>query len=516
MSVSPVKAIIFDLDGVITRTASVHAQAWKQTFDEYLEVRRKNGDSTYTPFDIKEDYRKYVDGKPRYEGVKSFLQTRGIILPYGNPDSEPGWDTICAIGNRKNDIFHEMLSEKGPEVFTDAVDKIREWKNDGFKTAVVSSSKNCKAILETAKLEDLFQVRVDGVTAEEQGLTGKPAPDIFVHASDKLGVEPRHAVVMEDARAGVQAGRAGEFGLVVGVAREEEEQMLLQNGADIAVRTFEDIEIYSSGNYKVHPRGIPSALEKVNEITDKIGNKKFPVFLDYDGTLTPIVKNPEDAVLSDRMRKLLKKLANFTYTAIVSGRDLMTVKDFVQLDELVYAGSHGFDISMSDGTRMQNEKAKTVLSDLDESEKQLKHQLASIQGSQVERKKFSVAVHYRNVSPDKVPQLKEIVDTILSGYDNLRKGEGKMVLELQPDIDWHKGKAVFWLLDKLNLDQSDIFPFYLGDDITDEDAMLSLQELGAGILVGDHGQFTAARYRLKDVDQTAQFLEYLIQQLQER
>ncbi len=516
MSISSVKAIIFDLDGVITKTASVHAQAWKQAFDGYLEVRRNNGDSTYPPFDINEDYRKYVDGKPRYEGVKSFLQSRGITLPYSTPDSKPGWDSLCAIGNRKNKIFHEMLGKKGPEVFTDAVDKIRSWKKNGFKTAVVSSSKNCKAVLESAGLEHFFQVRVDGVIAQEQRLTGKPAPDIFVYAAKKLGVNPQDTVVMEDARAGVQAGKAGEFGLVVGVAREEEEKMLLQNGADIAIRSFEDIEIYSSGNYKVHPRGIPSALEKVNEITDKIGDKKFPVFLDYDGTLTPIVKNPEDAVLSDRMRKILKKLADFTYTAIVSGRDLMTVKDFVQLDELVYAGSHGFDISMPDGTRMQNEEAKTALSDLNESEKKLKSQLASIQGSQVERKKFAVAVHYRNVSSDKVPQLKEIVDNILKDYDTLRKGEGKMVLELQPDIDWHKGKAVFWLIDKLNLDQSDMFPFYLGDDITDEDAMLSLQELGAGILVGNHGQLTAARYGLKDVDQAGQFLEYLIKELEKR
>ena len=511
-----IKALIFDLDGVITRTASVHARAWKQVFDEYLKERRENGESVYTPFDIEEDYRRYVDGKPRYKGVKSFLDTRDITLPQGTPDSKPGWDSVCAIGNRKNEIFHEMLGKEGPEVFTDAAEKIQKWKNNGFKTAVVSSSKNCKAVLESAGLKHLFEVRVDGVIAQEQGLTGKPAPDIFVYAAEKIGVNPRNSVVMEDARSGVQAGKAGGFGLVVGVARKKQGKVLLENGADVAVRSFEDIEILPSGKFTIHPQGLPSALERIREIKDKIGDKTFPVFLDYDGTLTPIVNNPEDAVLTEKMRVILKKLSELTTTAIVSGRDLMTVKNFVQLDELIYAGSHGFDISMPDGTRMQNEEAKAALSALDESEKQLQDQLSPIPGVQVERKKFAVAVHYRNVSPDKVPQLKEIVDYILKDYDTLRKGEGKMVLELQPDTDWHKGKAVFWLIDKLNLDQLDMFPFYLGDDITDEDAMMSIQELGAGILVGDHGQLTAARYGLKDVDQTGQFLEYLIKELKKR
>ncbi|MFO7890941.1 MAG: trehalose-phosphatase [bacterium] len=511
MNSNTFKAIILDLDGVITRTASVHARAWKQVFDEYLEKRRENGESIYQPFDIVEDYRGYVDGKPRYEGVRSFLNARGISLPEGTPDSQPGWNSICAIGNRKNEIFNEFLIKKGPEVFTDAVEKISKWKEDGFKIAVVSSSKNCKGILKSAKVEHLFDVRVDGIISENLGLTGKPAPDIFIQASDELSITPREAVLMEDAEAGVQAGRLGEFGLVVGVAREGQKEALLENGADLAIRSFDDIDILISGNYVVHPSGLPSALKRMSEIKKKIGEKTFPVFLDYDGTLTPIVNKPEDAVISPRMQDILKKLAVCTPTAIVSGRDLRTVQNFIQLNELIYAGSHGFDISMPDGTHMQNEQAKTVLSELDDSEKELQHQLDAVPGAQVERKQFAVAVHYRNVSKTEVSKVKNIVEKILSDHDGLRKGEGKMVLELQPDIDWHKGKAVFWLLDKLNLNQPDVFPFYLGDDITDEDAILSIQRLGAGILVGEHGQLTAARYGLENVNETGKFLEHLIQ-----
>lgn len=505
------KAIIMDLDGVITRTAAVHARAWKQVFDEYLEYRQKNGESTYKPFDPVEDYRSYVDGKPRYDGVRSYLEARGIRIPEGTPSSQPGLDSICAIGNRKNTIFNELLAEKGPEVFTDAVKKIGKWRKQGFKTAVVSSSKNCKGILDTASLEHLFDVRVDGVVSEKLGLIGKPAPDIFIKAAEEIGIPPREAVLMEDAEAGVQAGRAGNFGLVVGVAREGQKDKLLDNGADITIRSFDDFDLLDSGHYVVHPQGLPSALKSISEIKERIKGKTFPIFLDYDGTLTPIVNRPEDAVLSPTIRDILKRLANSTPTAIVSGRDLKTVQDFVQLNELVYAGSHGFDISMPDGTHMQNEQAQTALSELDISEKELEKQLITIKGSQVERKKFAVAVHYRNVPENQVPKVKEIVEKVLSKHATLRKGKGKKVLELQPDIDWHKGKAVFWLLDKMGLDKSEVFPFYIGDDITDEDAIISIQNEGLGILVGEHGQLSAARYSLKNVDETGKFLEYLIQ-----
>jgi beta-phosphoglucomutase family hydrolase len=242
-----IKGVVLDLDGVITRTAAVHARAWKQMFDAYRQRRQKRGDKAFEPFDPDQDYREYVDGKPRYEGVRSFLQSRGIDLPYGDPEDGPDKETICGLGNWKNQLYQDFLEDMGVEVFDDAVDMLRRWRDQGLKRAVVSSSKNCRKVLEIADLTDLFDLRVDGVTAEQQGLKGKPDPDIFVYAARELGLEPSQAVVFEDAEAGVQAGRAGGFGWVVGVAREGEGQALLDNGADQVVQRLDELKSEAKG-----------------------------------------------------------------------------------------------------------------------------------------------------------------------------------------------------------------------------------------------------------------------------
>jgi trehalose 6-phosphate phosphatase len=229
------EAVIFDLDGVVTRTASVHARAWKRVFDEHLERRAAAEGVPFEPFAIETDYPRYVDGKPRYDGVRSFLASRGITLPEGDPSDGPDQETVCGLGNRKNLLYNELLDSGGVEVFEDTVQQIRKWREMGLSTAIVSSSRNCAAVLRGAGLSELFDVRVDGVVADELGLTGKPAPDIFLKAAELLGVEPARAVVFEDAVAGVQAGRAGGFGWVVGVDRVGAEDSLLANGADIVV-----------------------------------------------------------------------------------------------------------------------------------------------------------------------------------------------------------------------------------------------------------------------------------------
>ena len=228
-------AVLFDLDGVLTATASVHAACWKQMFDEYLERRSERTGEPFEPFDAEHDYKPYVDGKPRYDGVKSFLASRGIELPWGDPDDPPGDATICALGNRKDVLFNEVLRRDGPEVYLRSVDYVRHLHDLGIKTALVSASKNAQAILRAAKIEDLFDVRVDGKVAAELELAGKPAPDTFLEAARELDVEPARAVVVEDAISGVQAGRAGNFGLVIGVDRTGTGAALLENGADIAV-----------------------------------------------------------------------------------------------------------------------------------------------------------------------------------------------------------------------------------------------------------------------------------------
>jgi alpha,alpha-trehalase len=238
-------AMILDLDGVITRTATIHARAWKRMFDDYLRRREAERREPFRPFDQVADYRRYVDGKPRYDGVRSFLESRGIHLPEGTPSDPPGQETICGLGNLKDQWFLNLLVEGGGvEVFEDTLDALRRWRALGLKTAVVSSSKNCDLVLRAAGLVELFDVRVDGNTAEELRLPGKPAPDTFLEAAHRLGVAPSRAAVFEDACAGVQAGRHGHFGTVVGVARQESQLAALQEaGADVVVRDLREFRL---------------------------------------------------------------------------------------------------------------------------------------------------------------------------------------------------------------------------------------------------------------------------------
>jgi len=242
---SDIKAIILDLDGVVTHTAKLHSLAWKQLFDEYFdkynEKRKRNGKSRYEPFDIHGDYRQYLDGKPRQDGVKSFLESRGIHLPMGLFEDPPDVETIFGLGNRKNDFFQKALEHSGPEVFPDAIEALHNWRNQGFKTAIASSSKNCEEILRIAGLSGLFDVRVDGTHLEKWGMPGKPAPDMFLAAARLLAVPASQAAVLEDAIAGVQAARKGNFGLVVGVARFGHPELLSQAGADMVVSKLTDL-----------------------------------------------------------------------------------------------------------------------------------------------------------------------------------------------------------------------------------------------------------------------------------
>jgi beta-phosphoglucomutase family hydrolase len=225
--------LLFDLDGVITRTATVHAAAWKQLFDAFLAEWGHERGQRLDPFDIATDYVRYVDGRRRYDGVAEFLRSRGIELPYGDPDDPPEARTVCGLGNRKNAYFVEQLAEQGAEVFDDTVELAREMRRRGSRIAVVSASENAAAILRRAGLLDLFEVRVTGIEAAELELPGKPEPETFLKAAELLGVPPERAVVFEDAISGVEAGRAGGFGLVVGVDRRGEGQQLAEHGADV-------------------------------------------------------------------------------------------------------------------------------------------------------------------------------------------------------------------------------------------------------------------------------------------
>ena len=264
---------------------------------------------------------------------------------------------------------------------------------------------------------------------------------------------------------------------------------------------------------------LPSALGPCDdiraEIASQLKGKRLAVFLDYDGTLTPIFARPELAVLAENMRETVRRLAELCSVAIVSGRDRLDVQQLVQLESLIYAGSHGFDIAGPEGRAIQFEQGSSFLVSLDRAEQELLKALLGLDGTRVERKKFSIAVHFRGVAQYDEGRVEPIVDAVLARHPDLRKGLGKKVFELQPGIDWHKGKAVLWLLEALGLNADDVVPVYIGDDVTDEDAFQALAgqtehaQRGVGIVVAETPRPTAAQYSLKDTDEVQAFLYQL-------
>jgi len=234
-------AILFDMDGVLTMTMKIHAACWKKMFDEYLAQRAPGHGEKFHPFDISGDYKAYVDGKLRYDGVQAFLESRGIELPYGSPGDDPSQETVCGLGNRKDRMVNEMIASDGVELVEGALELVKQVREAGLKTAVVSASKNCTKILRAAALEDLFDYVVDGHVATEHKLPGKPAPDTFLKAARQLAVSPPRAVVIEDAISGVEAGRAGGFGLVVGVDHYGNRSVLREHGADVVVESLNEL-----------------------------------------------------------------------------------------------------------------------------------------------------------------------------------------------------------------------------------------------------------------------------------
>jgi beta-phosphoglucomutase family hydrolase len=236
-----VTACLFDLDGVLTQTAKVHAAAWRAMFDEFLRGRAARHGQQFEPFDPVKDYDEYVDGKPRYEGVQSFLAARGIELPQGTPGDPPAAETIDGLGNRKNELVLKMIHEHGVQPYEGSVRYVHAAKEAGLRRVVVSSSTNCRDVLEAAGIDDLFEQIIDGVVAEREHLKGKPAPDTFLAGARAVGVEAREAAVFEDALAGVEAGRAGGFGIVVGVDRAGQADALRAHGADVVVEDLADL-----------------------------------------------------------------------------------------------------------------------------------------------------------------------------------------------------------------------------------------------------------------------------------
>ncbi|MDT8453166.1 MAG: trehalose-phosphatase [Gammaproteobacteria bacterium] len=509
-------AVIFDMDGVVTDTAEAHEAAWKKMFDSYLKKRSERDGRTYDTFKA-EDYLQHLDGKPRYDGVRDFLASRGIELPWGDPGDDTNMDTVCGLGNRKNRYFNEWLQNHTVRAYPDALRFIHTVRELGIKTAVISSSKNSETVLKSAGANDLFDVRVDGTDMAQLGLPGKPDPAIFIQAAQRLQVSPERSAMFEDALAGVEAGARGSFALVVGVDHSEAGQhhaSLHEHGAEVVVADLCQLLSPEHASETARPLdSVPVVWQCKKELDERLRRYQVAVFLDYDGTLTPIVEDYKKARLDQRMRDSIAELAEHYPVAIISGRDLSDVRERVGLDSIFYAGSHGFDIAGPEGFHKALQQGQEYLPDLDDAEKQLREAVKNIKGAVIERKTFSIAMHYRQVSENNVGAVENAVDTVLDAHERLRKSGGKKIFELQPKIKWDKGHAVLWLLEQLNLDRPEVLPLYIGDDVTDEDAfkMLRRQDRGIGVVVRDgETRTTSANYALDEPEDVRRFLEMLI------
>ncbi|MEX0581205.1 MAG: trehalose-phosphatase [Mycobacterium sp.] len=502
-------AVLFDLDGVITDTASLHQAAWKELFDDYLGRREPSADEDHSPF-IPADYRHFIDGKPRYDGVHDFLASRGVSLPWGTPADAADEDTIYGLGNRKQRHFVQQIAA-GVPVYESTVALVRRLADAGVAVAVFSASRNCAMVLASAGIADLFGVRVDGVVAEELHLPGKPDPAMLLEAARRLGVRPGRAVVVEDAEAGVTAALAGGFGLVIGVDRTGEAGAeLCACGADAVIGDLARVTVRTIDR---RMSTLPDALASFGQLAGVVGARRPAFFFDFDGTLSQIVNEPAAAALVDGAADTLEALASIYPVAVLSGRDLADVRERVGIPGLWYAGSHGFEMVSPDGAHHSNETAAQAIPILTNAAAELTEELAGISGVSVEHKRYAVAVHYRNAALGAAGTVTAAVRDV-GRRNGLKVTSGRKVVELRPQVDWDKGKTLEWIVEKV-VGQEPVLPIFIGDDLTDEDAFDSVLHDGVGIVVRhteDGDRATAARYCLDDPNQVREFLERLVKQ----
>lgn len=508
---SDVSGALFDMDGVVTDTATAHAAAWKRLFDEFLEARADRHGEAFDPFDRRDDYRRYVDGRPRADGIRSFLESRGIELPEGGEEDGPDAETVIGLGKRKNEYFNDWLEGNRVRAYPGTLSLLDAMRGAGLGTGVFSSSRNAEAVLRNAGLLDRFDVRVDGNDLARLNIPGKPDPAMLLEAARQLGVSKEACAVFEDAHIGMESGVRGGFHPVVGVAREGNPDPLEEAGADRVVGDLAELGYRrNQGLFLRTLENRPSALEHETEFVDRLQNKRAAVFLDYDGTLTPIVEDHTKAFLADDMLATVAALARRCPVVVVSGRDLKRLRELVPLDSIWFAGSHGFEIVGPKGVTEGLEQGHEFLPELDSLERELEERLSDIEGHSVERKRFSIAVHFRNVASSEVDRLLSVVREALDEHPKLRLGYGKKVVEIGPDIPWHKGEAVRWILRELSGQHDGIVPIYVGDDLTDEDAFRVLAGQGIPVAVRyDETRPTAADYVVNDVSQVKRFLQSL-------
>jgi trehalose-phosphatase len=384
------------------------------------------------------------------------------------------------------------------------VDLVRKLRGIGVAAGAYSSSTQCQQALKAAGIDDLFGVCIDGI-AGERGAAEKPDPAVLLEATRRLGKRPQRCVVVETSGAGVAAGRDGGFALVIGIDGTGHADDLTRSGADIVIADLADISV-RTGDRRISE--LPNALASYGQLIGITSARESMVFLDYDGTLSPIVADPAGARLVDGAAEALELVAAACPVAVLSGRDLADVRTRIDTPGIWYAGSHGFELTGPDGTYHENEDAAAFVPILERAAAELNQSLAQIPGVRVEHKRFAVAVHYREVAEQHVG---EIVSTThkLGQRAGLRVTSGRMLVELRPDLDWDKGTTLAWIRDRIDPSGS-LLPIYIGDDLTDEDAFEAVKFDGIGIVVGhdeDGDRKTAAHFSLQSPDHVREFLQ---------
>jgi alpha,alpha-trehalase len=494
-------AVIFGLDGVVIDIMAVHARAWATLFDEFLRKRPLHPSEHHGSF-THDDYLHFMDGKPPHDAVADFLFARGISLRSGAP-SDSDDDTVCGLVNRQQQLFRQLLGDV--PVFEATITLVRKLQSVGIGTGVFSPSLDCGHVLRAAGLDDLFNVVVDGIASVPHRFRGKPDRSALAEAVFRLGAPAERVVVVDSSETAVDGARNAGLGLVIGVDRIGHADELLRCGADVVVCDLADVDVVIDLR---RMSALPNALDSYGQLTGVVRFRPLMVFVDFDGTLSPITPDPEAATLVYGAAEALKHLAEQCPVAVLSDRDLDDVRSRVNLPGIWYAGSHGLELMAPDGAYHKNERGCAVIPVIERAAAQLRATLAHVPGILVEHKRFAVAVHYRDVPPEHIGEV--IASTRRLGqWEDLRVISGRKRVELRPDIESDTGTTVSWIRDQVK-GQHGVLPMYIGDDLTDEAAFDAVRLDGIGIVVrhSEHGdRQTAAKFILESPEQVREFLE---------
>lgn len=501
-------AVLFDLDGVITDTAAVHARTWTKLFDEFFRRRAPRAGEDHSPF-TDADYRCHVDGKTRIDGIQDFLSSRGISLEKDRGGTDPAHNTVAGLAARKQQLFQDEL-RAGVVAFDSAVALVHRLGAAGIRTAVYSSSMNCRFVLSAVGLDDAFDVVIDGRNAEQAGLKGKPDPALLLETAARLRLRPDRCVVIEDSQPGLIAARDGGFGMIVGLGSEHVAE-LVAAGADAVVGDLDEIAVHPAGR---RMSSLPDALSSLDMLAAVLASRQPLILADFDGTLSDIVDDPARATILPSAKDALAALAAWCPVAVLSGRDALDVRTRVGVPGVWYGGNHGLEIISPDGRRHDHEDASCAKLSLHRAMEALQDALSDVVGLELEHKQYSIAVHHRRVDTASIARVTAAAHAI-ARREGLRVAQGRRVIELRPDMNWDKGSALRLVTESLG--RTDVLAVYLGDDLTDEDAFDAVERDGIGILIRheeDGDRPTTARLAVDSPAQAARLLSEIASRLE--